>query len=239
MSDQMVAQKGGWQRLLVGAAIPVLLVSLLIGVAFFRPFLLVSILIIVGFILTKRPGRIGTALLLLAFIITIILNVGDPGTIPALENPASPMGFIARMFALGGSIAGIIAALQVLSGAQGPSDAARKIGTITTLLVIAGIGLSVFATLTFTSDESQANDTQIVARDFEFTEQSVQAITTEVVIHFDNQDPDLHTVTIDDLDFELAVPAGKSKRLALNAPRGVYDFYCRTHPDMKGKLIVG
>lgn len=239
MSDQVVAEKGGWQKLLIGTAIPVLLVSMLIGAAFFRPLLLVSVLIIVGFILTKRPGRIGTALILLAFIVTIIVNVGDPGTITTLKNPASPMGFIPRVLALGSSIAGIVAALQVLAGAEGPSDAARKIGTATALLVLAGIGLSVYATATFTADESQANDTQIVARDFQFTEEQVQAIGSDVVIFFDNQDPDLHTITIDDLGFELAVPAGKSKRLALNAQRGVYDFYCRTHPDMKGKILVG
>lgn len=237
--SERIAQKGGWQKLLTGTAIPVLLVSLLIGAAFFRPFLLVSVLIIIGFILTKRPGRIGTALILVAFIVTIVLNVGDPGTITTLKNPASPMDFIPRVLALGSSIAGILAALQVLAGAEGPSGAARKIGTAVTLLVLAGIGVSVYATATFTADESQENDTQIVAREFQFTDKQVQAIGSEVVIFFDNQDPVLHTITIDELGFEVAVPGGKSRRLALNAPRGVYDFYCRTHPDMKGKILVG
>jgi plastocyanin len=104
---------------------------------------------------------------------------------------------------------------------------------------VAGIGLSAFATFTYQSDSTQEGDAQIFASNSQFVEMSIQARELNPVVYFENQDLDLHTVTIDRLEFDLAVPGGKSKRAPLNAGRGFYDFYCRTYPEMTGQIVVG
>jgi plastocyanin len=238
MSDPAVPS-GAWRRLLTGMSILVLLVSLFVGILFFPTFVIVSGLIIAGLVFTRMPGRLGTFLLVLGFLFTLMLNIGYPGTMTAFKNPGSPIAFIPRVLAFAGAITGLVAGLNVLTGAEGPSEAASRLRATAIFVMVAGIALSAFATLTYKSDSAQEGDSQIFAKNNEFTETSVQASGLNPVVYFENQDLELHTVTFDQLDVDLAVPGGKSKRAPLNAGRGFYDFYCRTHPDMTGQLVVG
>lgn len=230
---------GAWQRLLTGMSILVLLVSVFVGSMFFPSFVIVSGLIVAGLVLRRMPGRLGTFLLVLGFLFTLMLNIGYTGTITAFKNPASPIVFIPRVLAFAGGITGLVAGLNVLTGAEGPSENAHRLRTIAIFVIVAAIGLSAFATLTYKSDSAQEGDSQIFARNNEFTEKAIQASGLNPVVYFENQDLELHTVTFDQLNFDLAVPGGKSKRAPLNVGRGFYDFYCRTHPEMKGQLVVG
>ena len=232
-------QSGAWKRLFTGMTILVLLVSLFVGILFFPSFVIVSGLIVAGMVLQRMPGRLGTFLITIGFLFTITLNMGYPGTIIAFKNPASPIVFIPRLLAFTGGITGLVAGLNVLTGAEGPSEAASRVRSIAIFVIVAGIALSAFATLTYQSDAAPEGDSQIFARNAEFTEKSIQASGFNPVVFFANQDLDLHTVTIDQLNFDLAVPGGRSKRAPLNAGRGFYDFYCRTHPEMKGQIVVG
>ena len=232
-------QSGAWKRLFTGMTILVLLVSLFVGILFFPTFAIVSALIVAGLVLSRMPGRLGTFLIVIGFLLTITLNMGYPGTITAFKNPASPIVFIPRLLAFVGGITGLVAGLQVLTGAEGPSEGASRVRAIALFLIVAGIGLSVFATLTYQSESAQEGDALIFASNSQFVEKSIQARELSPVVYFENQDLDLHTVTIERINFDLAVPGGKSKRAPLNAGRGFYDFYCRTYPEMTGQIVVG
>ena len=230
---------GAWKRLFTAMSILVLLVSLFVGILFFPSFVIVSGLIVAGLVLQRMPGRLGTFLIVVGFLFTITLNMGYPGTITAFKNPASPIVFIPRLLAFTGGITGLVAGLNVLTGAEGPSEAASRVRSIAIFVIVAGVALSAFATLTYQSDAAQEGDALIFASNSQFVEESIQARELSPVVYFENQDLDLHTVTIERINFDLAVPGGKSKRAPLNAGRGFYDFRCRTYPEMTGQIVVG
>jgi len=57
------------------------------------------------------------------------------------------------------------------------------------------------------------------------------------VIKIINNDPDEHTVTARNDEFDVEVEAGSVTEF-IPPEKGEYQFYCRYHPEMKGKLIV-
>ena len=238
-----MAQAGGggfsWKSLQFWASIPVLLVSLFIGGFFFRPFLVISVLLIAGLVLSRRPGKAGPIVLLIASILTIVLNVGDPGLVPAFVNLNAAADFVPRLLGLGGAVIALIAGIMALRQGATPSPAAKTFGMAVLAVAVLLIAASAYTTATFESDARESGDAQVSAKDFEFEQDQIEADGPEVVIFFTNPDPSLHTFTIDALEVDLAVPPGKAKRVAFQADPGTYDFYCAPHPDMTGKLVVG
>jgi plastocyanin len=237
-----MSQAGGggfsWKSLQFWASIPVLLVSLFIGGLFFRPFLVISVVLIAGLVLSRRPGKAGPILLLVGAILTILLNVGDPGLIPAFVNLNAAADYVPRLLGVGGAIVALIAGIMALRQGATPSPAAKTFGMAALAVGVLLIAASAFLTATFESDARESGDAQVSAKDFEFEQEQVVADGPEVVVFFTNPDPSLHTFTIDALEVDLAVPPGKAKRVAFQAEPGTYDFYCVPHPDMKGKLVV-
>lgn len=67
---------------------------------------------------------------------------------------------------------------------------------------------------------------------------SPAAVDAEVgdTIEWINQDPFDHTATVDGA-WEVVIPAHRRARLVLKKS-GVFDYYCRYHPHMKGRLSV-
>jgi plastocyanin len=100
------------------------------------------------------------------------------------------------------------------------------------------LGASAYATATFKSEPSRSGDVQLGAKNFEFQPKTLETDGPNVRVFFTNPDPSLHTFTIDALGVDLAVPPGKSRRVEFSGNPGSYDFYCKPHPEMKGKLVV-
>lgn len=227
-----------WKSLQFWASIPVLLVSLFIGGLFFRPFLVISVVLIAGLVLSRRPGKAGPILLLVGSVLTILLNVGDPGLVPAFVNLNAAGDFVPRILGMGGAVIALIAGIMALRQGATASAAAKTFGIAALAIAVLLIAASAYTTATFKSDEEGSGDSLVSAKDFEFEQDTVEADGPEVVVFFTNPDPSLHTFTIDALDVNLAVPAGKAKRVAFQAQPGTYEFYCTPHPDMTGKLVV-
>ena len=53
-----------------------------------------------------------------------------------------------------------------------------------------------------------------------------------------NHDLFQHSATADDHAFDLDLPPGKQASIVLKRP-GVYSYFCKYHPGMKGRLVVG
>jgi plastocyanin len=236
--SEVEAKAFGWKNLQFWASVPVLLVSLFIGGLFFRPFLVISVLLIAGMVLSRRPGKAGPIILLLGAVATLILNAGDPGTADGLTNLAAAQDFIPRILGIGGAVVALVAGIMVLAKGAVPAPAARLAGLAAAGLMVLLIAASVFSTATFESDDPGAQDLQVSAKDFEFEQEELSGSSGEVAVFFDNPDPSLHTFTIDELEVDLAVPPGKAKRVTFDAEPGEYEFYCAPHPDMTGTLTV-
>jgi plastocyanin len=56
-------------------------------------------------------------------------------------------------------------------------------------------------------------------------------------IRWDNKDFVAHTATATDKSFDVMLPAGKSGSIVVRRA-GIFDYICKFHPNMKGKITV-
>ncbi len=70
----------------------------------------------------------------------------------------------------------------------------------------------------------------------------VTATSHHVTLYVTNDDLFWHTVTIDQLGVEVALPVGSHRRITFTAPSGTYTFYCRIpghrQAGMQGTITV-
>jgi plastocyanin len=68
-------------------------------------------------------------------------------------------------------------------------------------------------------------------------EPAAVTVTTGDDIEWVNDDFIDHTVTTRGHGFDVTIPAGGTRRLTLERT-GTYEYYCRFHPGMTGKIIA-
>jgi len=102
----------------------------------------------------------------------------------------------------------------------------RKLG-----LVIAAAVFFVAAT-----GAASAATIKVSVQGFKFSPAAVTAHVGDT-IEWTNNDPMAHTSTAKSGDWDLPLPAGKSASLKLQK-KGTFDYYCKIHPSMTGKITV-
>lgn len=83
----------------------------------------------------------------------------------------------------------------------------------------------------------QAKEIQIHMKGMGFSPPQVSASTGDTV-EWINDDFVLHSATAKNGEWNLAVPPNGKKELTLK-DAGTFDYFCRFHPTMKGKITVG
>jgi plastocyanin len=83
--------------------------------------------------------------------------------------------------------------------------------------------------------QGQAETIQVVVDKLVFTPATITAKVGDT-IEWVNRDPIVHTATVKD-GWEVMIPARKTVIQHLGKREAV-DFYCRFHPNMKGRLSV-
>ena len=236
-------QAGGgfsWRALLFRTTIVAIVANIIILVlaGLIPPLVFFIILFIVGLVLLRRGGKAGPILLIVLFTLYLLLN--SFFVIPVLTVPASAFDFIPTLLAILPVIVGIVAAIGVLRAREeAPAPAARTVSGVAIAVFVLGTILSIVATVTYDSDEAKGGDIRLVAEDIEFSQEGLTAEAGTVSVFIDNKDRTLHTFTIDPLDVDVDIPAGKSTRVTFEAEAGGYEFYCTPHEsDMTGTLTV-
>lgn len=230
-----------WKKLLSAATVLALLgtIAVLVLVGFIPPLVLFAILWIVGLVLLRTKEKPAAILLLIVHLANFALSL--PFTIPALKVPASAIDFGLTLFVQVYTLVGLVAAIFVLRGrGNEASSAPRTLGSVALVVVLAGIALSVFSSVTYDSDEAKSGDVRLTTEDIEFKPTELQADEGTISIFVENKDLTLHTFTIEgDLDVDVDIPAGKSTRVTFEAEQGEYEFYCVPHEgDMEGTLQI-
>ena len=247
--DQGTAMEAGsapptgaaWARLLrMTAVLTILLMVIILVLAgeFIPPFALFFVLLLVGLFLLPRGGKAGPIVFIVTFVLFLVLNA--PFVIPTLFVPASTVDFIIGVVSILLGIVGLIAAIAVLRGRDAaPSSAPRKVGLVMAVVFVLSIVVGVGARATYEEPTRGSDDIELTTADTEFSPDSLEAGAGEVTVFVTNEDGTLHTFTIDDLDVDLAIPAGTSARVTFDAEPGTYEFYCVPHqPDMDGELTI-
>ncbi|MGH2807733.1 MAG: cupredoxin domain-containing protein [Actinomycetota bacterium] len=229
----------GWKSLLRAAAIAAIVVTvvILILAGLIPPLIVFIVLWLVGLWLLRRPGKAGPIFMLVVFIAYLVTNA--PFSLPQLAVPASTVDFV---IALGSWLAGLTAIISAIGTLakrdDGPSGVARALGGVVVGLFVVGVALSLFQNASFENAELQEGDVELTTVDIEFSPAEIEAGSGGAVF-ITNDDPVLHTFTIDDLDIDEDIPAGKTVRVVIDAEPGEYRFYCVPHaPDMEGQLTV-
>lgn len=229
-----------WVKLLRWAAIASVLDVALVNLFSEEiiPPLLVFALIWIGGIAWLTRATKGPAILLLVSFIAHIAS-SAPFVIPTLTVPASAGDFVLNVLGLLAALVGIVAAIQVARGVVEAAPAARSLATGAAAVFVVLTAFSVFSLVTYDSAVAQEGDVELVTKDVAFDPESLEAESGQVAVFVDNEDTVLHTFTIEDLDVDLDVPAGKSARLTFDAEPGEYEFFCQPHKDdMEGTLTV-
>ncbi len=201
------------------------------------PLLVFGVIWIASLVWLARATK-GPALLLLVSFVAFI-GLSAPFTIPTLVVPASAGDFILNLGGFLAALVGIVAAIAVIRGLLDTAPAARSLATAAAVVFVLGSAFSIYATATYDSASAQEGDVELVAKDVEFEDTSLEAEAGEVAVFVDNEDQTLHTFTIEELGVNLDIPATKSARVTFDAEPGEYEFFCEPHKeDMKGTLTV-
>jgi len=154
-------------------------------------------------------------------------------------------GIAAAIFVLGGSSVGLVQHFRGRTSTSGPANVTRAVKGVLGLVAILSIfsAIRTVAGVNSVSATDRQGATTITAHVTRFETDTLTAAangTTKFV--FGNDDPILHTFTIDALNIDVKVGPRSEKLFELTSPKpGTYEFYCRIsghQEQMHGTLTV-
>lgn len=233
--------KGPWRSLLVRAAVVQIIINVVVialSGEIIPPLVAVAVLLIVGLSLIGGRTKVGAAILGIVSLLHLVTSA--PFVIGNLGHPDSFFDFFLGWALIVSSVVGAAAAVPVWRGTDSEGGRARLALVASGLLLVILAAVGAVATLTTKSVVAAEGDVAVAAEDAEFTPADLEAESGEVGIHVDNRDQLRHTFTIDELDVNLELPAGKGARTSFSADPGEYAFHCAVpgHEDMKGTLTL-
>jgi plastocyanin len=237
----------GWRKLLGAAALGSAAALAVVSVAVFKavvpPLAVMFVLLAAGGVLALRRGKAGvTGVVLASAGAMMFAAIGTGFVMGVIGAPEEPREFIPIV--TGYALALVVVVSAVVVGVRGrgrgfePSSSARIVGGAAVLALIVVTGWSLVARMNFESAPASAGDLRIGAREFAFDPAEATAAAGDIAVHVTNRGAGLHTFTIDSLGVDMAIPAGKSQRVAFQAAAGDYTFHCKLHPGMEGSLTV-
>jgi plastocyanin len=223
----------GWRELLVWLAIvvPVVLIAGMVALGeVIPPLILFAVIFLVGAFLARRPGKPGPILLgVLAF---ALVGMNAPFVLPALAVPASTVDFLLGSISTIAAIATLVASIAVLRGSAPTSRAPRAVALGVVGLIILMTGVAVVARITYAEPVAASGDVRLTTQDIEFVPATISADAGAVTVFVTNEDPTLHTFTIEELGVDLQIPGGSDASVTFDAEPGTYEFVCTPHEGM-------
>jgi plastocyanin len=99
------------------------------------------------------------------------------------------------------------------------------------------IFLIIAALCRLSSVPAHAAEIEITIDKLAYTPAVVSARVGDIITWI-NKDPLAHTATATNNDWDVMIAPNQTARLVLKKP-GEVDYYCRFHPNMKGRVVVG
>lgn len=234
-----------WRSLLVWAAVGDLAFIIIIE-ALVRdvipPLLAGAVLIPIGLILLTRKTRAG---LIYTGIVMLLLGVAvAPDVLFRNGQPSAGLEFGATWLATLSTLVGLISAIAAFAteGKDTPSmsKGPKFLGAIFALAVAATLALGFFSVERFVSQTSEPGDLEVTANDTTYLPPLLTATGGTVSVFVRNNDPYVHTFTIDKAGIDIVIPGGKSVRAVFNGEPGEYHFHCKIphHEAMSGMITL-
>lgn len=201
--------------------------------AIIPPLALLAALTVVLVVAARRWPHVGVVGLSL---LALVANGGGlEFLVSDLANPTDPIAFLWAILSGGGRVVVIVATILAFTAGD---LAARRLATVS--LVVLGLAVlgSLTARLAVTSDASQPDDVEVVTEGVTFPDRVV--VPSGGVVLVDNRDPVRHTFTVEDSDVDVLLEPGVQRRIPIALDPGTYDLVCIVpgHESMTSTLEV-
>ncbi len=223
----------GWSRLILGAAVADAILQAIVGIAHidreaiaFAVFFAIG----VGVLLRSNQGRrLYTAtVIILGLLFADVAFWMITATWSNVRNHEQLLYIVEPLALACASAAGLIGVVGRLVDRRhrGPRSvaAAVTIGAVATFVLCLGAA----AITGWGKQQTKGpNDLAVKIHNTAYSSTDISATWRQVTLYVTNDDLFWHTVTIDQLGVDLALPVGSHRRITFTAPSGTYTFYCR------------
>jgi plastocyanin len=193
---------------------------------------------------------------IVAVVLAVLIALMLFWTAFGLATPDSFFDFVPGLLVLPGALLALGAGIASIRAGRkdptrGPSGRERPVmaGLAGVLGVLAALSavLTVAGKDTVSEEDRQNADLVVTLSDFEYDRAAYDA-TAETTVLVRNDDPVVHTFTIDDLDIDVTLTPGSEHLVTLPAELGTYVVYCAPHTsdtddpgddDMAARLTIG
>ena len=235
---------------------PILIIGagLIFGLDDLGFFFIPSVLGIVGVVLSRRPGKVAKAFsIVIALLIAMLLF----WTAFGLAAPSSFFDFVPALLVLPGALLALGSSIAALvSRSRGSEAGAGERRAALAIVTLVGVLGGVSAVLTLTGRDTvpdsvaDAADVAVDMKDFEFDEDAYE-VPAGGTIFVKNEDPFVHTFTVDALGIDVDLGPGDEKIVEIPSEvdgSSTYVLYCDPHTeepddpgehDMAAELTVG
>ena len=203
---------------------------------------------IVGAVLIRRRS---TAARVVAVLLAVVIALMLFWTAFGLAAPASFFDFVPGILVLPGALLALVAGVVSMRSRSAIGEGERRaiggIGAVLGLLALGSAVLTLTGKDTLSEVERESADAEVTLSDFEFDAEGYDLAPGDTVL-VRNDDPVLHTFTIDALDIDVTMNPGSEKLVTLPDEPGTYVLYCAPHTsdedepsedDMAAQLTIG
>ena len=232
---------------------PILMIGagLIFGLDDLGFFFIPTALGLLGMFLVRRRSVVAKAI---SIVIAVLIGMMLFWTAFGLSLPSSFFDFVpgllvlpGALLALGGTIAALVSRRRGSSTGSGERRVALAI--VTLVGVLGGVSAVLTVTGVDTVPDAVAEEADVVVdlKDFEFDADSYDVSGGGTVL-VENDDPFMHTFTVDDLGIDVELGPGDEKLIEIPEQPGSYILYCEPHTedsedpgehDMASELTVG
>jgi plastocyanin len=200
------------------------------------PIVLIFVVLVVGVVLMRRPGRAGITVTLVGLVLFLLSDVIFGGN--GFSTPRSFPSFAIALVALITGVVGITAAVNARrdkTGAAAPMTIVR----VAAGLIVLAIAGNVVGSVTYKNASRQAGDVVVSAKNTKFGPSDLSVSAGRVTFVLSNKDLQLHNFHIKGVGSAVLLPANHSVRHSFDLRAGTYSFVCDFHtPNMKGTITV-
>jgi plastocyanin len=238
----------GWSILILWAGLAVAILQAIVGIAHIdREAIAFAIFFAVGVGILLRGRQAGraytTTVVILGLLFADVAFWMITATWSNVRNHEQLLYIVEPLALACASAAGLIGVAGRLVDRR--NRATRKGATAVTVAALASfiLCLGAAAVSGWGKEQTQGpNDLALRIHNTAYSTTTINATSHQVTLFVTNDDLFWHTVTINQLGVELALPVGSHRRITFTAPSGTYTFYCRIpghrQAGMQGTITV-
>ena len=165
----------------------------------------------------------------------LLLCFGMWWTVFGLFVPGSFFDFVPGVLVLPMALTAVVSGIGSIRATKrgevtaepvaGEKKGLRFVLTVVIVTAVVSAGLTYFGQST--ADEADA-DSVVAMKDFEFPEEEISVAGGSTVL-VRNDDPFMHTFTVEELDIDVVLSPGSSELIEIPAEAGTYIVFCQPH----------